>query len=200
MGLGYQGASMRAKFQQLDRVHRSFEDARMASADPKHDEADHETLYQRLDAYMNKKGLRSTNQRRIIAETFFESAAKTPKHVTIEELLARVRKKEPKIGYATVYRTLKLFTECGIAAERNFGDGQTRYELSDESTDEHHDHLICNDCGKIIEFHDHRIERIQETLCDELGFRISSHKHEIYGDCQRPECVTEGRRAAGRRH
>lgn len=171
-------------------------DAKRRQADP------HQALYQRLDAYMNKKGLRSTNQRRTIAETFFESAGKSPKHVTIEELLARVREKEPGVGYATVYRTLKLFTECGIAAERNFGDGQTRYELSDESTEEHHDHLICNDCGRIIEFHDDRIERIQDVISAELGFQISSHKHEIYGDCQRPACVDEGRRppSQGRRH
>jgi Fur family ferric uptake transcriptional regulator len=149
-----------------------------------------ETLHERLDAYMRKKGLRSTAQRRVIADTFFKS----PNHVTIEELLARVREIEPRVGYATVYRTLKLFTECGIAAERNFGDGQTRYELSDESTKSHHDHLICIDCARIIEFHDERIEVLQDDVADKLGFRIDSHKHEIYGECERPECVAEGRR------
>lgn len=152
--------------------------------------ADHDELLEQLEGYMRDKGLRNTTQRQIIARTFFEG----PKHVTIDDLLARVRKREPKIGYATVYRTLKLFAESGIAAERNFGDGQTRYELSDESNQHHHDHLICDQCGKIVEFHDDRIERLQEQLAQELGFRISSHNHEIFGSCQRPECVEEGLR------
>ena len=132
-------------------------------------------LRERLDAYMAKKGLRSTNQRRVITESFFDS----PKHVTIEELLAQVRERDRRIGYATVYRTLKLFTECGIAAERNFGDGPSRYELSDESTHHHHDHLICIECDKIVEFHDEQIEQLQEVglwsqllvlECDRLEF------------------------------
>ncbi len=136
-------------------------------------------LNRRLDAYMAKKGLRSTHQRRIITEAFFAG----PSHVSIEELLANVREVDSRIGYATVYRTLKLFTECGIAAERNFGDGPSRYELSDKSTNEHHDHLICVECGKIIEFHDEHIEQLQESISQQLGFRIESHKHEIYGHC-----------------
>ena len=128
---------------------------------------------------MSRKGLRSTTQRRVIADTFFEG----PAHVSIEELLAEVRKRDPRVGYATVYRTLKLFTECGIAEERNFGDGPSRYELSDEGTGEHHDHLICTECGKIIEFHDEHIERLQEKVADSFGFRPVYHKHEIYGIC-----------------
>lgn len=141
--------------------------------------ADKDALYAKLDAYMSKKGLRNTHQRRAIAEAFFGG----PSHVTIEELLARVRDVDARIGYATVYRTLKLFTECGIAAERNFGDGPSRYELSDTSTNHHHDHLICVECGKIIEFHNERIEELQEATADKLGFTIKSHKHEIYGLC-----------------
>jgi Fur family ferric uptake transcriptional regulator len=143
------------------------------------EQAQLQSLYARLDAYMDKKGLRGTDQRRAIASVFFEG----PRHVTIEELLARVRVRDPRIGYATVYRTLKLFTECGIAAERNFGDGPARFELSDESNDHHHDHLICLECRKIIEFHDDRIESLQEKIAGRLGFRIESHKHEIYGVC-----------------
>src|SRR6202044_3525627 len=80
-----------------------------------------------LQDYMAKKGLRSTDQRRLIVETFFHS----PNHVSIEELLAEVRAQDPKVGYATVYRTLKLMAESGIAYEREFGDGLTRYELAD---------------------------------------------------------------------
>jgi Fur family ferric uptake transcriptional regulator len=155
---------------------------RMSGADAEHDR---EELFARIDAYMARKGLRNTSQRRVIADTFFRG----PSHLTIEDLLAEVRKEDPRIGYATVYRTLKLFTECGIAAERNFGDGPSRYELSDASTHEHHDHLICLTCGKIIEFHDDRIEKLQEQISKELGFRIKSHKHEIYGYCA--ECLSK---------
>lgn len=151
----------------------------MSRRKKKGDAADRSELFARLDAYMNKKGLRNTSQRRVIAETFFAG----PAHVTIEELLASVREEDSRIGYATVYRTLKLFTECGIAAERNFGDGPSRYELSDSVSHEHHDHLICLECGKIIEFHDERIEKLQAQLTKELGFKIKSHKHEIYGHC-----------------
>ncbi len=149
-----------------------------------------DSLYARLDSYMGKKGLRSTGQRRTIAEAFFSG----PRHITIEELLARVRERDPRIGYATVYRTLKLFTECGIAAERNFGDGPSRYELSDESNDHHHDHLICLECRRIIEFHDEKIEAIQEKIAGRLGFRIESHKHEIYGTCESCQAAGKAKR------
>ena len=139
----------------------------------------HDSLNARLNAYMDKKGLRSTGQRRTIADTFFNG----PRHITIEELLSRARQADPRIGYATVYRTLKLFSESGIANEHNFGDGPTRYELADEGVDHHHDHLICLECRRIIEFHDEAIEELQAKLAARLGFEMASHKHEIYGVC-----------------
>lgn len=142
--------------------------------------ATHDALHARLDAYIERKGLRSTGQRRAIAEAFFSG----PSHITIEELLTRARRGDPRIGYATVYRTLKLFTECGLAKEHDFGDGPTRYELASEGDDHHHDHLICLDCRRIIEFHDEAIEALQEKLAARLGFEIASHKHEIYGRCE----------------
>ena len=129
-----------------------------------------------LTAYMDKKGLRSTNQRSLIVETFFLA----PNHVSIEELLAHVRVKDPKVGYATVYRTLKLLTECGVANERRFSDGLTRYELADAS---HHDHLICVSCGDITEFEEPRIEELQERVAKKYGYALRSHKHELYGIC-----------------
>lgn len=130
-----------------------------------------------LHEHMVKRGLRSTDQRRLIVETFFTS----PNHISIEELLAEVRQKDPRIGYATVYRTLKLLTECGVAYERKFGDGLTRYELADESS--HHDHLICVDCGKIVEFEEPRFEQLEEEIAARYGFVIKTHKHELYGSC-----------------
>lgn len=131
--------------------------------------------------FLAEQGLKSTRQREIILDEFLRS----PSHLSIEELYLRLRRKHPNIGYATVYRTLKLFAECGIAEARHFGDGQTRYESS--SQEEHHDHLICTRCGAILEFEDPRIESLQEQVAREHGFRISSHRLEIYGVCERCE-------------
>jgi Fur family ferric uptake transcriptional regulator len=143
-----------------------------------------------LHEHMAKRRLRSTDQRKLIVETFFLS----PNHVSIEELLSQVREQDPRVGYATVYRTLKLLTECGVAFERKFGDGLTRYELADEAS--HHDHLICLECGKIIEFEEPKIEELQERIAARHGFLVKSHKHELYGTC--PECQAKAARAARR--
>ncbi len=143
---------------------------------------DFDVLRSKLEAYMSEKGLRSTAQRRAITEAFFSASD----HVTIEDVLAESRKIDGRIGYATVYRTLKLFTESGIAEERHFGDGLSRYELSDESTQHHHDHLICLSCDAIVEFHDDAIEQLQDAVARRFEFSILSHKHEIYGLC--PKC------------
>ncbi len=153
----------------------------------KHESADLNHFRERLSAHMAKKGLRSTDQRRLIVETFFRA----PNHISIEELLSDVRAQDPKVGYATVYRTLKLLTECGVAFERRFGDGLTRYELADEEA--HHDHLICVDCGKITEFEEPEIEALQESIAAKYGFLLRSHKHEMYGVC--PECQAKATRA-----
>jgi Fur family transcriptional regulator, ferric uptake regulator len=139
--------------------------------------AELEHLRATLITYMVKKGLRTTDQRKLIVETFFGS----DNHVSIEELLAQVRTRDPRVGYATVYRTLKLLTECGVANERRFGDGLTRYELADDTT--HHDHLICVECGDITEFAEPGIEELQEGVAKTHGFELRSHKHELYGVC-----------------
>lgn len=139
-----------------------------------------------LYEHMEKRGLRSTEQRKVIVETFF----KAPHHISIEELLAEVRKDDPRVGYATVYRTLKLLTECGVAFERKFGDGLTRYELADESS--HHDHLICVECGKIVEFEEPKIEELQERIAARYGFVLKTHKHEMYGSCA--DCTAKATR------
>jgi Fur family ferric uptake transcriptional regulator len=130
-----------------------------------------------LNAFMAKRGLRSTKQREQIVDVFVSQ----PDHVSIEELLSRVRERDPAIGYATVYRTLKLLTECGVAHERKFGDGLTRYELADDEA--HHDHLICVECQRIVEFEEPRVETLQEEIASKHGFVVRSHKHELYGVC-----------------
>jgi len=146
------------------------------------DSADHdiEQLRARLNDYMTRHGLRSTEQRRVVTELFFASEG----HLSIEELLDEVRVKEPRIGYATVYRTLKLLKECGLAFERHFGDGVSRYEVA--WSDEHHDHLICVECEKIIEFEDDDIEALQHQVAAKHGFALVRHKLELYGVC--PAC------------
>ena len=144
-----------------------------------------------LQSYMLKKGLRSTDQRRVIVETFFQAQ----NHVSIEDLLALVRTQDARVGYATVYRTLKLLTECGVAYERRFGDGLTRYELADDTT--HHDHLICVECGDITEFEEPRIEALQESIAKRYGFDLRTHKHEMYGVCPRCQVLGQGARAGG---
>ncbi len=147
-------------------------------------EHDVEQLRARLNEYMNRHGLRSTEQRRLVTEMFFASSD----HLSIEDLLEKVRLEEPKIGYATVYRTLKLLKDCGLAFERHFGDGVSRYEVA--WADEHHDHLICVDCEKIIEFEDEAIESLQHEVAARFDFKLVRHKLELYGVC--PACQAKG--------
>jgi Fur family ferric uptake transcriptional regulator len=127
--------------------------------------------------FINRKGLKTTSQRMIILEAFLGSDC----HFSTEELYLKLREEFPKIGYATVHRTLKLFAECGIAAERHFGDGQTRYEPVKEA--EHHDHLVCTECGLIIEFEEPQIEQLQEKVAAAHHFQIATHRLELYGLC-----------------
>lgn len=145
-------------------------------------EHDVEQLRARLNDYMQRHGLRSTEQRRVVTELFFASDG----HLSIEDLLEKVRLEEPGIGYATVYRTLKLLKDCGLAFERHFGDGVSRYEVAWE--DEHHDHLICIECQKIVEFEDDEIERLQHAVAEKHGFRLVRHKLELYAECTDPDC------------
>jgi Fur family ferric uptake transcriptional regulator len=134
--------------------------------------------------YISQQGLKSTRQREIILEEFLRCHS----HLSTEDLYLKLRKKHPGIGYATVYRTLKIFSDCGIAEVRNFGDGQTRYEPT--TCEEHHDHLICKDCGTIIEFKDPRIEQLQVQVAKDHGFAIVSHRLEIFGLCTK--CQNKG--------
>lgn len=133
-------------------------------------------LKARWQNYVHDHRLNTTAQREAIVEQFL----RTREHVSIDELLAKVRKRHPKVGYATVYRTLKLLVDSGLAIERQFGDGQARYEV----VGDHHDHLICVKCGLILEFEDDEIERLQERIAARLGgFVVLRHRHELYGLC-----------------
>jgi len=127
--------------------------------------------------HLRRQGLKSTAQRDDIAHVFFASRG----HVSVEELYHQVKQVNAHIGYATVYRTMKLLTECGLAVERHFRDGEARYESIAEG--HHHDHLICERCGAIIEFTEPRIESLQTEVAHRLGFRLTGHKMELYGVC-----------------
>jgi Fur family ferric uptake transcriptional regulator len=133
---------------------------------------------------MSRQGLRSTGQRRVIVDTFVNAKS----HLTIEELLSLVKQRDGRIGYATVYRTLKMLAESGLAHELHFGDGFARYELAAGTT--HHDHLICTNCGTIVEFEEPAIEALQERIAGRYGFAVSAHRHELYGTC--PKCLEGG--------
>jgi Fur family transcriptional regulator, ferric uptake regulator len=134
-------------------------------------------LQDQLSAYMERKGLRSTAQRRLVTEVFFDLEG----HFSIDDVLTAVRAQDPKVGYATVYRTMKLLVECGLATERQFGDTVTRFEVARD--DDHHDHLICMECKTIVEFEDDEIERLQLDLAKRHGFSLVTHVHELFGLC-----------------
>ena len=142
-------------------------------------------LKDRWGDYCKRHKLNSTQQREAIVDMFLRSH----EHASIDELLLRVRKKHPKVGYATVYRTLKLLEDSGLALSRHFEDGQTRYEVAGA----HHDHLICVKCNMILEFENDDIERLQEEMASKLGgFRVLRHKHELYCICPKEQGIPGG--------
>ena len=140
--------------------------------------AQREELGRILERYMAERGLKSTRQRSLIIDLFFGMHG----HFSVEDVWSRVRQDDPRVSVATVYRTMKLLSESGLAHARNFGDGQTRYEPAVGR--EHHDHLICTRCGAIIEFENDQIERMQDAVARRHGFKVTSHKMELYGLCK----------------
>jgi len=138
---------------------------------------------------ISEEGLKATKQREEILNIFLNSSG----HRSLAQIYAQVAKTNPKIGYVTVYRTLKLLTQLGLAIRRKFEDGETRYEPASEGS--HHDHLICLDCGKIIEFEDRTLEALQKGIAQRYRFKISHHLMELYGRCE--EC--RQREKTGRR-
>lgn len=128
----------------------------------------------RLETLCIEKGMRMTEQRRVIARVL--SAADD--HPDVEELYRRASEVDANISIATVYRTVRLFEEAGILERHDFRDGRSRYE---PATDDHHDHLINVQTGDVIEFNNDEIERLQEIVARELGFKLVDHRLELYG-------------------
>ena len=134
-------------------------------------------LRDRLVHYMRENKLKDTRQRQVILDAFLSKGG----HTSIDRLLVEVQRIRPSVGYATVYRSLKMFVSAGIASERRFGDGPSLFEPVEHGA--HHDHLICMFCKRIFEFEDAIIEERQLTVAKELGLRLTSHRMILYGEC-----------------
>jgi Fur family ferric uptake transcriptional regulator len=130
--------------------------------------------HQDIEKLCIDKGMRMTDQRRVIARVLNNASD----HPDVEEVYARATKVDPGISIATVYRTVRLFQEAGILERHDFRDGRSRYE---PVSDDHHDHLIDLDSGKVLEFHNEEIENLQRRIAEEMGFRLVDHRMELYG-------------------
>lgn len=127
-----------------------------------------------------RRGIRWTSQRQIIVETF----ASLDEHITAEELHRRVRAVDTAVSAATVYRTVNLLVELGVADKGHFGNGSASFEMAWDK--DHHDHLVCESCGLILEFHNEKIEQLQREVAAQHQFRLNNHRMELYGIC--PAC------------
>ena len=127
-----------------------------------------------IEALCAEKGLRITEQRRVIARVLSEAED----HPDVEALYTRSSAIDPGISIATVYRTVRLVEEAGILERHDFGDGRARYEAAAEA---HHDHLINVETGEVIEFVDPELEALQKVIAEKLGFRLVDHRMELYG-------------------
>jgi Fur family transcriptional regulator, ferric uptake regulator len=127
----------------------------------------------RLEQLCIDKGLRMTEQRRVIARVLSEAVD----HPDVEAVHRRAIEIDPKISIATVYRTLRLFEEASILARHDFGDGRARYE---EASSDHHDHLIDVQSGRVIEFRNEKIEQLQREIAEHLGYKLVGHRLELF--------------------
>lgn len=137
---------------------------------------------QRYQNYLSQNGLKLTKQRKIIISEFLQAGG----HLNAEDLFHLVKKKASGIGLASVYRTINSLVQAGLMVERRFLDKSSVYEVLEPGA--HHDHLICMRCRKIFEFENDRIEALQEEVAKSMGFKLSDHKLELYGYCQKNNC------------
>ena len=133
--------------------------------------------------FIQTEGLKTTRQRNTIVNVFFSLKG----HISVEELLREVKAVNPRIGYATVYRTLHLLVRSSLVEERRFGDGHSEVE--------HHDHMICQNCGRIFAFFNPELEALQEKLAADHDFTIHRHRLELYGVCNDVESCSNHRKS-----
>ncbi len=143
-----------------------------------------ETAPSRLEQLCLEKGLKMTDQRRIIARVLSDAHD----HPDVEQVYRRATALDPHISIATVYRTVRLFEEASILERHDFGDGRSRYE---ESPQEHHDHLIDVESGRVIEFKEEEIEALQRRVAERLGYRLVGHRLELYAVPARKPAATD---------
>ncbi len=145
-----------------------------------------------LSDFLQRRGLKRSRQRDAIVDAFFAMSG----HVPIDRLVERVHQADGHVSVATVYRTMKLLAECGLAVQRRFDDGQTSYETSSRRRSDGHDHLICTLCGRIVEFESERVSALQLRLARRHGFEVERRRVELYGrcaDCRGPASSGEKR-------
>jgi len=139
--------------------------------------ADKHVDLQTFYRYINEQGLKFSKRRAAVIEYFVNA----DRHFTVEQLHIELRKKYPGLGYSTVYRTLKLLVDSGVATVHHFGEEDARFELVHK--EEHHDHFVCRQCGRIVEFHHRGIERLQHKVARSLGFTVDEHELQLFGLC-----------------
>jgi len=135
--------------------------------------------------YIRTEGLKTTAQRTAILHAFLS----TERHVSVEDVYLIVNRRKRKVGFATVYRTMKLIADCGLAREVRFDDGISRFEHT--LGRRHHHHLVCNKCKKVIEFSSSEMDAIEQTISRKYGFELESHRFEIFGICK--DCQKKAR-------
>lgn len=143
-----------------------------------------EWFWERLDQYLAKSQLKHSKQRNFIIEEFLQMKT----HVSAEELYSQLKSMDHNPGLATVYRTLNLLKDAGLVDQKQFSDGKSVFEVMEPGN--HHDHLICLTCHKVIEFENEEIERLQEVVAKKLGFKLTKHSLELFGHCS--DCVKAG--------
>jgi len=149
-------------------------------------------MVSRVEQLCLDKGLKMTEQRRVIARVISEASD----HPDVELLYQRATEIDPRISIATVYRTVRLLEEANILDRHDFGDGRARYE---ETPEEHHDHLVDVSSGGVIEFRNEEIERLQKKVAEDLGYELVGHRLELYGRPKRRGGRTSARKKAGGR-
>lgn len=140
-------------------------------------------FWEGLDAYLARNQLKQTKQRKLIVKRFLEMKT----HVDAEDLYESVRKDGHNIGLATIYRTLNLLKDAGLAEQNSFADGRAVFEINKPG--DHHDHLVCVDCGKVVEFENEQIEELQRNVAKENHFVLTSHRLDLFGHCQ--DCASK---------
>lgn len=143
-------------------------------------------VHKAFEVYLSQRELKYTPQRQSIVNALFESK----QHIEADPFIDHLRYSGHKISRGTVYSTLKLLVASGLVRKLKTHDNRVYYEPV--YGEDHHDHLICTDCGKIFEFHNQQIEKLQESIAAKCGLMITNHSHTIYGHCQREHCPERG--------